>query len=137
MAKGLISDPNAWLHKPLGDIFDCLRLHGVPSDMTLRELQVLNKLAQGFLVNEEMTQADLIRVTELPKATVARYIWNWLAVGWLKENIDPKDRRRHLLRLTDDAIKTSEEMTASLKVIHDGVVSEYAVREICVAEPKS
>lgn len=127
MAKGLTSDPNSWLYKPLGDIFDCLRLHGVPSEMTLRELQVLNKLTQGFLVKEDMTQADLIRATELPKATVARYVWNWLEIGWLKETIDPKDRRRHPLRLTDSAIKSSEEMTAALKIIHEGVVSEYAV----------
>ena len=51
------------------------------------------------------TIADLIEITGLPKTSVSRYVSAQMKAGYLKEVINPEDRRRRFLRPTSKARK--------------------------------
>jgi DNA-binding MarR family transcriptional regulator len=51
------------------------------------------------------TIADLIEIIGLPKTSVSRYVSVQIKNGFLKEDIDPQDRRRRFLRPTPKARK--------------------------------
>ena len=46
------------------------------------------------------TVTELSDLTGLPKSTVSRYVSTEMSLGYLEEIIDPRDRRRRLLRVT-------------------------------------
>ena len=54
------------------------------------------------------TIADLIEIIGLPKTSVSRYVSEQIKNGFLKEVIDPQDRRRRFLRPTPKARKHRE-----------------------------
>ena len=49
------------------------------------------------------TVTELAEITNLPKSSVSRYVSTEMTAGYLEEVIDPRDRRRRLLRPTDRA----------------------------------
>jgi DNA-binding MarR family transcriptional regulator len=49
------------------------------------------------------TVTELAEITRLPKSSVSRYVSTEMSTGFLEEAIDPRDRRRRLLRPTDKA----------------------------------
>ncbi len=49
------------------------------------------------------TVTELAEITKLPKSSVSRYVSTEMSAGFLEEAIDPRDRRRRLLRPTDKA----------------------------------
>ncbi len=49
------------------------------------------------------TVTELAEITRLPKSSVSRYVSTEMSAGFLEEAIDPRDRRRRLLRPTDKA----------------------------------
>ncbi len=72
--------------------------------------QFLVVLTMVFLHDRGMypTLTDLCKATGLPKATVSRYISWQLREGLLEEAIDPNDRRRRVLLLTEKGEKAWE-----------------------------
>jgi len=72
------------------------------------------------------TIADLIEITGLPKTNVSRYVSAQMKKGFLKEVIDPKDRRRRFLRPTTMARKHRKwHEDQTLKLVH---LSSEAIR---------
>ncbi|KAA3663446.1 MAG: MarR family transcriptional regulator [Chloroflexi bacterium] len=51
------------------------------------------------------TVSELAKITGIPKTTVSRHLGKQLAEGYVKECIDPIDRRRRLLKPTLKATK--------------------------------
>lgn len=49
------------------------------------------------------TVTELAEITNLPKSSVSRYVSTEMGAGFLEEAIDPRDRRRRLLRPTEKA----------------------------------
>lgn len=49
------------------------------------------------------TVTELAEITNLPKSSVSRYVSTEMSTGYLEEVIDPRDRRRRLLRPTEKA----------------------------------
>ena len=49
------------------------------------------------------TVTELAEITNLPKSSVSRYVSTEMGIGFLEEVIDPRDRRRRLLRPTEKA----------------------------------
>jgi len=47
------------------------------------------------------TVTELAEITNLPKSSVSRYVSTEMSNGFLEEVIDPRDRRRRLLRPTE------------------------------------
>ena len=108
------SDPNIRVYDQIRQIIDIFKRHGIPTSMTLRELRVLNAMTLCFLEHDPVTQSEIVRITGLSKATVSRYVLNWINLGWLTECIDSQDRRRRLLSLTEFAKETSRSFTAAM-----------------------
>jgi DNA-binding MarR family transcriptional regulator len=52
--------------------------------------------------------SDLVEITGLPKSSVSRYVSRQIKAGFLKEIIDPQDRRRRYLCLTSEGKKESQ-----------------------------
>jgi len=88
--------------------------HGIPEDMTMKELLVLNKLTLCFMKHDTLTQWILVEETGLSKVTISRLVFQWLQAGWLTETIDPDDRRVHLLRLSEFAYGNSDSLVRTL-----------------------
>jgi DNA-binding MarR family transcriptional regulator len=67
------------------------------------------------------TVTELADITNLPKSSVSRYVSTEMSAGYLEEVIDPRDRRRRLLRPTKLAIDEQK--------WHREQVSEIAARQ--------
>lgn len=70
-------------------------------EITLRELKVRFMLFSEFAENPD-AEIPLSRIashTGVPSATLARYLTFCIVDGCMKERVDPKDRRRRLLKL--------------------------------------
>lgn len=110
-------DPNILEYHRIRDAIDVLAGHGIPLTMTLKELRALNVMTLCFLEHDPVTQSEIVDITGLSKTTVSRYVLNWLNYGWLSELVDPKDRRRRPLSLTEYAKENSQSLTSALSSI--------------------
>jgi DNA-binding MarR family transcriptional regulator len=110
-------DPHIGEYEHIRKLVDILEKHGIPLEMSLRELRVLNAMTLCFLERDQVTQSEIVAITGLSKATVSRYVLNWLILGWLTESIDATDRRRRPLSLTESAKKISQSLTSALAAI--------------------
>lgn len=110
-------DPNVGEYDRIRRLVDVLEAHGIPLDMSLRELRALNAMTLCFIEHHPVTQSEIAAITGLPKPTISRYILNWLQLGWLTEFVDEADRRRKPLMLTESAIRNSANLTLALSSI--------------------
>ncbi len=110
-------DPNINEYDRIRQVVNILEKHGIPLDMSLRELRVLNVMTLCFLKHDPVIQSQIVEITGLSKSTVSRYVLNWLNLGWLTESIDATDRRRRPLSLTESAKRNSLSLTSALAEI--------------------
>ena len=110
-------DPNIDEYDRIRQVVNILEKHGIPLDMSLRELRVLNAMTLCFLKHDPVTQSEIVEITGLSKTTVSRYVLHWLDLGWLTESIDATDRRRRPLSLTESAKQNSLSLTSALAEI--------------------
>ncbi len=88
------------LYEPLWS-FAFMSVHrygGNPSGEVLLVLTILMLDQAG----QNVTVSELAEITGLPQSNVSRYVSDQLRIGHLEEEIDPKDRRRRVLRPTDE-----------------------------------
>ena len=76
------------------------RYGGSPSSEILLVLTILMLDQAG----QNVTVSELAEITGLPQSNVSRYVSDQLRIGHLEEEIDPKDRRRRVLRPTDEGL---------------------------------
>ena len=110
-------DPHVGEYERIRQLVDIFEEHGIPLEMSLRELRVLNAMTLCFLKRDTVTQSDIVAITGLSKATVSRYVLNWLTLGWLTESVDATDRRRRPLTLTESAQQISQSLTSAIAAI--------------------
>ena len=88
------------LYEPLWS-FAFMSVHrygGSPSGEVLLVLTIMMLDQAG----QNVTVSELAEITGLPQSNVSRYVSDQLRIGHLEEEIDPKDRRRRVLRPTDE-----------------------------------
>ena len=76
------------------------------------------------LLNElgrHATVAELTRATGLPQTSVSRYVADQIEQGFLEEVIDPEDRRRRLLYMTDDGHEERKRQTEYFSQVIDQI----------------
>jgi len=112
--KSFRTETSFKVYSNIGDAVRCMIEHGIPEDMTMKELLVLNKLTLCFMKHDTLTQWILVEETGLSKVTISRLVFQWLQAGWLTETIDPDDRRVHLLRLSEFAYGNSDSLVRTL-----------------------
>ena len=110
-------DPNIDEYDRIRQVVNILEKHGIPLDMSLRELRVLNAMTLCFLKHDPVTQSEIVEITGLSKTAVSRYVLHWLGLVWLTESIDATDRRRRPLSLTESAKQNSLSLTSALAEI--------------------
>ena len=66
-------------------------------------LHVILTIMMMDRVGYYLTVSELAKIVRLPKSTVSRYVSSEMSSGFLKEVIDPDDRRRRHLHMTDQA----------------------------------
>lgn len=69
-------------------------------DVSLRELYFRFVMVDYLLDHGDITSTEMAKLTDIPIATVSRYVWSCLTEGRIEETVDESDRRRRLLRLT-------------------------------------
>ena len=97
--KAMIDNTND-LYEPLWS-FAFMSVHrygGSPSGEVLLVLTIMMLDQAG----QHVTVSELADITSLPQSNVSRYVSDQLRIGHLEEEIDPKDRRRRVLRPTDE-----------------------------------
>jgi len=73
------------------------------------------------------TVSELAEIVRLPKSTVSRYVSAEMNSGFLKEVIDPDDRRRRRLHLTDlarEEVHWHQEQVRRIAELSTQVISE-------------
>lgn len=95
------------------------RYGSIPLGQMLVELTttVLNELGRP------PTVTDLCEATGLPKSSISRYISAQMKAGMVAEVIDPNDRRRRKLVLTDKGINERRWQVKQVRKIIDGVMA--------------
>ncbi len=95
------------------------RYGSIPLGQMLVELTtvVLNEL------DRPPTVTDLCEATGLPKSSISRYISTQMTAGMVSEVIDPKDRRRRKLVLTDKGKDERRWQVKQVRKIIDDVMA--------------
>ena len=74
------------------------KYHG---ETTLNELRVMNKMVALEFSGASSTVTQLSSELGIPKSTVSRSVTHLRNKGWLNETLDPDDRRRRVLLLSE------------------------------------
>jgi len=106
------------VYSHITDVMIALRDHGLPPEMTLKELCALNMMTLCFLRNEVVSASTVVAETHLSKVAVSRYLANWIDSGWVEESIDESDRRRRLYRLSEFALENSHKFVEAILASH-------------------
>lgn len=72
------------------------------------------------------TIGDIARTSGLPRATVSRYVSSTIQSGWAEERVNPQDRRRRELHMTEAGAK---ELESIVGFFHD------MFRELIATQP--
>lgn len=96
-----------------------------PQGITFRQAQVI-----GWLVLEDqLSQAELVRRLMIEPPTLVRLLDRMEAAGWIRRTGDPHDRRRRIVRLTEQAAPIWEQITGTLREVR-----QIASRGLSAAE---
>lgn len=84
-----------------------------PQGITFRQAQVI-----GWLVLEgKLSQAELVRRLMIEPPTLVRLLDRMEAAGWIRRTGDPHDRRRRIVRLTQQAVPIWEQIAVTLREV--------------------
>lgn len=91
-----------WLWAMLS--FHAHRFGGRPIGEVLVSWTTIMLMDSGF----RPTIGDIARASGMPRPTVSRYVDHQIQEGWAKERVNPQDRRRRELYLTETGAKELE-----------------------------
>jgi DNA-binding MarR family transcriptional regulator len=91
---------------------------------------VLNEMGHAPTVTE------LCEATGLPKSSISRYISAQMEQGVVTEDIDPRDRRRRMLRQTDEGRKERQWMIREMRQIVSDLHEQDLERGTSPADPE-
>ena len=78
----------------------------IDEDMTLKELSVLLRIR--FV--DGTTQHDLVKLFDVSGAYIAKLLRKFEDKGYIARKEDPQNRRKKLVKLTDDGNKKTDEL---------------------------
>ncbi len=80
--------------------------HG--GECTLNELRVMNACHAYSFEPGHCSPTQIAVDTGIPKSTVSRSIASLVQKGWIEESVDPRDRRRRVIRLSPQALEARD-----------------------------
>ena len=95
-------------------------------DLTLKEFSVLLRIRfQGVA-----TQHDLVKLFKVSGAYIAKLLRKFEENGYIVRNEDPKNRRKKLVKITDEGIKKTDEIIAVIQSWEDKVTANITEEEL-------
>ena len=95
-------------------------------DLTLKEFSVLLRIRfQGVA-----TQHDLVKLFKVSGAYIAKLLRKFEENGYIVWKEDPKNRRKKLVKITDEGIKKTDEIIAVIQSWEDKVTANITEEEL-------
>ena len=95
-------------------------------DLTLKEFSVLLRIRfQGVA-----TQHDLVKLFKVSGAYIAKLLRKFEENGYIVRKEDPKNRRKKLVKITDEGIKKTDEIIAVIQSWEDKVTANITEEEL-------
>ena len=95
-------------------------------DLTLKEFSVLLRIRfQGVA-----TQNDLVKLFKVSGAYIAKLLRKFEENGYIVRKEDPKNRRKKLVKITDEGIKKTDEIIAVIQSWEDKVTANITEEEL-------
>ncbi len=96
------------------------------NDLTLKEFSVLLRIRfQGVA-----TQHDLVELFKVSGAYIAKLLRKFEDNGYIARKEDPENRRKKIVKLTDDGIKKTDELIEVIQNWEDKVTAGISEDEI-------
>ena len=96
------------------------------NDLTLKEFSVLLRIRfQGVA-----TQHDLVELFKVSGAYIAKLLRKFEDNGYIARKEDPENRRKKLVKLTDDGIKKTDELIEVIQNWEDKVTAGISEDDI-------
>ena len=96
------------------------------NDLTLKEFSVLLRIRfQGVA-----TQHDLVELFKVSGAYIAKLLRKFEDQGYIARKEDPENRRKKLVKMTDDGIKKTDEIIEVIQNWEEKVTSNISEDEI-------
>ena len=96
------------------------------NDLTLKEFSVLLRIRfQGVA-----TQHDLVELFKVSGAYIAKLLRKFENQGYIARKEDPENRRKKLVKMTDDGIKKTDEIIEVIQNWEDKVTAGISEDEI-------
>ena len=96
------------------------------NDLTLKEFSVLLRIRfQGVA-----TQHDLVELFKVSGAYIAKLLRKFEDNGYIARKEDPENRRKKLVKMTDDGIKKTDEIIEVIQNWEEKVTSSISEDEI-------
>ena len=95
-------------------------------DLTLKEFSVLLRIRfQGVA-----TQHDLVKLFKVSGAYIAKLLRKFEENGYIVRKEDPKNRRKKLVKITDEGIKKTDEIIEVIQSWEDKVTANITEEEL-------
>lgn len=96
------------------------------NDLTLKEFSVLLRIRfQGVA-----TQHDLVKLFKVSGAYIAKLLRKFEDHGYIARKEDPENRRKKLVKMTDEGIKKTDEIIEVIQNWEDKVTASISEDEI-------
>lgn len=86
-------------------------------------------LLASLYVHNDLTQAQLSKVSGIEKSSVVLFLDALEKAGWVERRPHPGDRRAHLVHLTDDGRARFEPLGLKMKAVQDDALSVFSDAE--------
>ena len=96
------------------------------SNLTIKELSVLLKIR----FEDSLTQNDLVNMFKVSPAYIAKLMRKFEDNGYIKRNESPNNRRKKIVRLTDEGFKKTDEYLEVIKNWENTITSDISDDEI-------
>ena len=95
-------------------------------DLTLNEFSIMLRIRfQGVA-----TQHDLVKLFKVSGAYIAKLLRKFEENGYIVRKEDPKNRRKKLVKITDEGIKKTDEIIAVIQSWEDKVTANITEEEL-------
>ena len=111
------------------------RAHQISTAIFLEETQVLNVTATQYGALyvldhvDDLDQIGLARVLGIDRSTSALVLSKLEEAGWVSRRIDPTDRRRRVLLLTDEGRRVLKAVAAPARQVRERLMSAFTPTE--------
>jgi len=88
----------------------------LPGSTTVFELELLTMILQAQVVGLVVSDADIAKMVDMTPRRCSRFIKRFVKVGILVSELSPNDRRRHVVRHSDESMEGFDKWAREMAV---------------------